>query len=171
MIVQHDKGGGLSAVYEGFRSAEAAQQIIQPCAGEKGAVEAHGGRALGVVEEQFVIEDRLDGMPRRRQRRFQQRVEGGLVVLKGKERGQIGLRVDAALLVGFPVQVNGEGRDDGQLFRKLHQGALHRPLGVPKVHPPGKGQVPVKPGVLEHAAVGFHSEAHEPLSIQLRLRL
>ena len=39
------------------------------------------------------------------------------------------------------------------------------------MHPAREGQVPVKPGVLEHATVGFHGEAHEPLPIELRLRL
>ena len=117
MIIQHDEGRGITAAQEGLHGAEAAQQVVQPCAGEEGTLEAHGGRALGVVEEQLVIEDRLHGVPRCFQRRFQQPVERGLVVLKGKERGQIGLRINAALLVGFPIQVNGQGGNDGELLR------------------------------------------------------
>ena len=118
-----------------------------------------------------MIEDRLHGVPRRFQRRFQERVERGLIILKGEERGQIRLRIDAALLVGFPIQVNGQGRNDGELLRQLDQGALHCALGIPEMHPPREGQIPVKPGVLEHATVGLHGEAQESLPIKLRLGL
>ena len=101
----------------------------------------------------------------------QQIGEAGGVVLRHlhQYRRKIGLWINRAIAVGFPVQMNGEAGYIRHGLAKIDQCVFHRPGLIHVSDPTRQGQVTIKPGIQQHAAVHFHTQLEKPLAAQFRV--
>ncbi len=88
----------------------------------------------------------------------------------GEDRRQFVLRVDGPALVGFAIEVDSQVRNRGNGRLEVDQLAFD--FAVPaEGDAPGQGQVAVEPWRQQRAAIHFHPQLPEPVTLQLRLGL
>ena len=136
----------------------AAHQIVQPCTGDELVAQADHARRLVVVQAQFEVEHvELLGWRRRSSQLFCK--QGSQIHIAAAQQGwDVGLWIDAALLIHLTIQMNRKTGDERQRAAEVDEAALERTGRGTHMHPPGDAEIAVEPGVQQRAAVDLQAE-------------